>query len=780
MAGDVTVRFFLVDEFEALAVAANSTKSTRGALGPGAKTIKYGTIAGKEMIFVSFHTAFHADSITFNKNEIDGAYHSSEDKYGEDFTMSLKFRYYEGAESEQEVAAAPPKAWSLKMGSPQLKGLEEFMPKKINSAMQFLDTHAAVRSLFERLCPTPIIFNSGEPIMADVREGYISFHYIVKGNTTTQPPSPIITMQSIKTVFDGEMHGVGDILHRGMDKLVRTGTCQKYWAGASTIQTRLIEIPLTKDGYLPIDAPCCNQADLSQLYSYLAHQVSARSRKYRDKISQLNSSNATKRNARQLESNNDKKVIERLAAHFGISKTECLFCGSSADRRCGDGSFEDGRAYVISNWVLFQGNRYLLSPSKPKELVIRIKDVFASELKGEMVEIHMTSHREASEETDRIQRSSGGHIRRSITTSLAEELSALPIPEKQGWRFAWPERIWQNPFSGVAGWQLWNLFRDHEVPKDKQGQVGLMQKRFVGEHVTIRFPDEESAEEFHTAINARMRELQNHDHRQLSYDMSALKFGYILPEEHDDEEGRDFLQHLLNISEVRTYAPGEEIIHHSDAYRSLYHVISGTALRYSNSNNHMEDIGPGEMVGEWRFLAYNSGFAETSQVVASTEVKCFVSPFEQVQTLCSLRKEYAVRFYRGLALSCIIRARQFRRLYQQNLQSNRDKDDGLRKSRKKHPHTRSHSNGVSLPNGVFGATSNPSSVFGAACSDSAHGRQSHAASAGGGQSPLNSSPKPRFSGAWGTKPSRSRHNSQSNGGDLAERSMSNGPKTQPA
>lgn len=31
-------------------------------------------------------------------------------------------RYYEGAESEQEVAAAPPKAWSLKMGSPQLKG----------------------------------------------------------------------------------------------------------------------------------------------------------------------------------------------------------------------------------------------------------------------------------------------------------------------------------------------------------------------------------------------------------------------------------------------------------------------------------------------------------------------------------------------------------------------------------------------------------------------------------------------------------------------------------
>eukprot|EP00961_Rhodomonas_salina_P058983 792162-Rhodomonas_salina.3 len=27
-------------------------------------------------------------------------------------------------------------------------------------------------------------------------------------------------------------------------------------------------------GYLPIDAPCCNQADLSQLYSYLAHQGS--------------------------------------------------------------------------------------------------------------------------------------------------------------------------------------------------------------------------------------------------------------------------------------------------------------------------------------------------------------------------------------------------------------------------------------------------------------------------------------------------------------------------
>jgi hypothetical protein len=43
------------------------------------------------------------------------------------------------------------------------------------------------------------------------------------------------------------------------------------------------------------------------------------------------------------------------------------------------------------------------------------------------------------------------------------------------------------------------------------------------------------------------------------------------------------------------------------------------------------------------------------------QVKCFVSPFEQVQTLCSLRKEFAARFYRGLALSCIIRTRQFRR-----------------------------------------------------------------------------------------------------------------------
>lgn len=138
-----------------------------------------------------------------------------------------------------------------------------------------------------------------------------------------------------------------------------------------------------------------------------------------------------------------------------------------------------------------------------------------------------------------------------VAQGLAEATRAILKQRavcEQGWRFAWPERIWQNPFSGVAGWQLWNLFRDHEVPKDKQGQVrlrrgllraaeagtdgvrcggqvGLMQKRFVGEHVTIRFPDEESAEvsafcalaarcpaltcavllcqEFHTAINAR-------------------------------------------------------------------------------------------------------------------------------------------------------------------------------------------------------------------------------------------------------------------------------------
>lgn len=71
---------------------------------------------------------------------------------------------------------------------------------------------------------------------------------------------------------------------------------------------------------------------------------------------------------------------------------------------------------------------------------------------------------------------------------------------------------------------------------------------------------------------------------------------------------------------MRSYHPGEEIIALGDPQRNIYHVISGTALRYSNANNHMEDIGPGEMVGVWRFLAFNSGFAETSQVVASTEV----------------------------------------------------------------------------------------------------------------------------------------------------------------
>lgn len=44
------------------------------------------------MLFCSFHTAFHRSNVSFMKNEIDVAYHSTEEKYGDNFSITMHFR----------------------------------------------------------------------------------------------------------------------------------------------------------------------------------------------------------------------------------------------------------------------------------------------------------------------------------------------------------------------------------------------------------------------------------------------------------------------------------------------------------------------------------------------------------------------------------------------------------------------------------------------------------------------------------------------------------------
>ena len=83
VAGDVTVRFFLFeDSFPAPPAAVE--------LGPGARTARYGAAAGRQLCFVTLHTAFHEDgTVVFRRDEVDGAYDKPVSAFPSDFCVTL-------------------------------------------------------------------------------------------------------------------------------------------------------------------------------------------------------------------------------------------------------------------------------------------------------------------------------------------------------------------------------------------------------------------------------------------------------------------------------------------------------------------------------------------------------------------------------------------------------------------------------------------------------------------------------------------------------------------
>ena len=84
--------------------------------------------------------------------------------------------------------------------------------------------------------------------------------------------------------------------------------------------------------------------------------------------------------------------------------------------------------------------------------------------------------------------------------------------------------------------------------------------------------------------------------------------------------------------------------------RLLFHIISGSALVFSATGKTLMDVRSGELAGESRFMQPNEcGSAAT--IVARDRVECLVTPFEAVQTLCSMDHLFSARFHRGLAIA---------------------------------------------------------------------------------------------------------------------------------
>jgi hypothetical protein len=82
VAGDVTIRFFWFEDY-------SLGPSPHGELGPGARTIKYANVTGKELCFVTFHTSFNNENMSFSRSEIDAVYDKSKQDFLEEFAISV-------------------------------------------------------------------------------------------------------------------------------------------------------------------------------------------------------------------------------------------------------------------------------------------------------------------------------------------------------------------------------------------------------------------------------------------------------------------------------------------------------------------------------------------------------------------------------------------------------------------------------------------------------------------------------------------------------------------
>ena len=189
VAGDVTVRFFLFED-EAPVPPAGAD------LGPGARTVRHGGALGRQLCFLSMHTAFHNDGdVMFARAEIDGAYNQPEDVFPADFSVVLTL------DSRTEAVASParsPRARSsrripdrpaaLKLhsscnsagdsfegsveSSPRSKfgaarAGSSWIPYGLGVGRRRLRLHAAVEAIFAAACPEPRVFRRGERMWCD-------------------------------------------------------------------------------------------------------------------------------------------------------------------------------------------------------------------------------------------------------------------------------------------------------------------------------------------------------------------------------------------------------------------------------------------------------------------------------------------------------------------------------------------------------------------------------------------------------------------------------------
>jgi hypothetical protein len=200
VAGDVTVRFFIYED-------SFPVPPTVAELGPGARSVRYGTVTGRQFCFVTLHTAFHDDGpVIFRRDEIDCAYDKPESAFPAKFGITLTLdsradvagpdRSQQPRQGGRQVQRRPTKSAPVRGSrspespdahrgdragymseeggstadwaeSEEMRVAGLWFPYGLGVGRRRLRLHSAAEAVFASVCPNMITYRKGERMWCD-------------------------------------------------------------------------------------------------------------------------------------------------------------------------------------------------------------------------------------------------------------------------------------------------------------------------------------------------------------------------------------------------------------------------------------------------------------------------------------------------------------------------------------------------------------------------------------------------------------------------------------
>ena len=152
-----------------------------GQIAPGGRSISYGSVTGKQLIFVQFHTAFATETMVFPKKELDGAYNKGQSSFAEDFALTVK------VETVNKLLE-PARFLTDSTGWEAESKRQHALYISLSYAHRMATSHLFVARIMKRLCPESKVFRQGDAIYNPVKHKHCrELYFVEKGNVVMMP-----------------------------------------------------------------------------------------------------------------------------------------------------------------------------------------------------------------------------------------------------------------------------------------------------------------------------------------------------------------------------------------------------------------------------------------------------------------------------------------------------------------------------------------------------------------------------------------------------------------